>query len=201
MEPILLASASPRRRELLEARGIPLVVAPADADESVFDAFPPRERVEALAGLKADAVLPRLAAGAPRWIVAADTLVALEDPGRPGTWLTLGKPADEAEARRFLELLSGRTHSVFTGLCALDRAEGRKASRVNETRVTFSPLSEREIDWYLGTGEWRDVAGAYRAQERAGYFVERVEGSFSGVVGLPLADFYGIMAALGYRFR
>ncbi|MCX7025693.1 MAG: Maf family protein [Spirochaetes bacterium] len=202
MEKIVLASGSPRRRELLESYGIPLVVWPPDLDESAFDHLPPATRVAALASMKADAAIAALMPDDPRWILAADTLVAIDQGTRAQpSFAVLGKPSGVEEAARFMRLLSGRTHSVFTGLCAVDRATGRRIKRVNETKVSFSRLSDGDLDSYLESGEWRDVAGGYRIQERAGFHIERIDGSYTGVVGLPIADFYGIMSSLGYRFR
>jgi len=190
LEPLLLASSSPRRIETLRGYGFPLVVSPADVDESSYDALPVGERVQALAELKV-----RVGAAAapepPFWALGADTLVALDGEA-------YGKPADEAEARAMLRSLSGRTHQVLSGLCALDRRTGRVEKAISETAVTFSALGERELDWYIASGEWRGVAGAYRIQERAAFFVERIDGSYSGVVGLPLHAFYAILSRIGY---
>lgn len=189
-EPLLLASASPRRIETLRGYGFRLVVSPADVDESSYDWMPVGERVQALAELKVRAGSAS-ASEPPRWAIGADTLVALDGD-------VFGKPSDEADARAMLRALSGRTHAVLSGLCALDRRTGRIEKALSETAVTFSAMSERELDWYIASGEWRGVAGAYRIQERAAFFVERIEGSFSGVVGLPLHAFYAILSRIGY---
>ncbi len=189
-EPLLLASSSPRRIETLRGYGFPIVVSPADVDESSYDSLPVGERVQALAELKvrtASAAAPE----PPYWALGADTLVALDGE-------VFGKPSDEAEARAMLRALSGRTHRVLSGLCALDRRTGRAEKALSETSVTFSAMSGRELDWYIASGEWWGVAGAYRVQERAAFFVERIDGSFSGVVGLPLHAFYAILSRIGY---
>lgn len=191
-EPILLASASPRRLESLRRLGFDASPFAADVDESVFDDLPIHERVVALAELKARAGAAK-APYPPHWAIGADTLVSID--GK-----TFGKPGCEEEARSMLEALSGRTHTVSSGLCGLDRRTGAAELAVSETAVTFARLDPREIDWYLASGEWRGVAGAYRIQERAALFIERIEGSFSGVVGLPLHAFYGILSRIGYPF-
>lgn len=189
---ILLASASPRRIETLKKLGFDLVVVPADVDESVHDDMPVRRRVVALAELKA-----RTSSGSapfpPFWAVGADTLVSFEE-------VVFGKPADEADARAMLIALAGKTHTVSSGICVLDRRTGELHSAVSETRVHFSSLSDDELDAYVATGEWRGAAGAYRIQERAAFFVEWLEGSFSGVVGLPLHEFYAILCRIGFPF-
>jgi len=191
-EPLLLASASPRRMETLQKLGFTLVIAPADVDESIYDELPVSRRVIALAELKvhtssATAPFP------PVWAIGADTLVSLD-----GT--VFGKPADEDDARTMLAALSGKTHTVSSGICVLDRRTGELHSAVSETLVHFSSLDTVELDAYLATGEWQGAAGAYRIQEHAAFFVEWLEGSFSGVVGLPLHEFYAILSRIGFPF-
>jgi septum formation protein len=190
---LVLASSSPRRLSLLRAHGFTVTCSPADVDERVFDHLPIAERVVALARLKVvegsrEAPVP------PHWAVGADTLVSIDN-------VALGKAADRVEARSMLMMLAGRTHIVSTGVCVLNRQTGTTASALSETRVTFAPMNEAEIEGYLDTGEWIGVAGAYRAQERAAFFIERLDGSFSGVVGLPLHEFYAILASSGYPFQ
>ncbi len=167
---IVLASGSPRRRELMAKAGYDFVVRPTDADERVEGL--PRERVMALARRKAEAsseeALP---------VLSADTLVALGDQ-------VLGKPRDEADARRMLASLSGRTHQVYTGVCI--RYRGEYFVDCERTDVTFRPLTDGEIDEYIATGEPMDKAGAYGIQGGAGAFVERLEGPFDNVMGLPM---------------
>ncbi len=191
---ILLASASPRRRESLCALGFTLYAEAMDIDESVADELPVRERVQRLAQLKAAAAHAKPWSGngaKPRWILAADTLVSLNGQA-------FAKAEDRNAARHMLEALAGKTHQVYSGLALIDGDTGAVHSIVSSTDVRFAPLSGREIEGYLDTGEWRGVAGAYRIQERASFFVERVEGSFSGVVGLPLREFYVILGQAAY---
>ncbi len=189
---LLLASASPRRIETLQKLGFDLVVVPSDVDENVYDDLPLRQRVVALAELKAR-TSSALAPFPPLWAVGADTLVSLDG-------VTFGKPEDEAAARSMLVSLSGKTHTVSSGICVLDRRTGEPHSAVSETKVHFCSLSNEELDAFLATGEWQGAAGAYRIQEHGAFFVEWLEGSFSGVVGLPLHEFYAILCWIGFPF-
>ena len=170
---IVLASGSPRRRELLAKMGYEFDVCTTVVDETAFGA--PEEQVRELARRKADAACALCPDAV---VIAADTLVALD--GR-----TLGKPADDAEAMDMLRALSGRAHDVFTGLCVTDTRTGRRALCAVGTRVVFRALTEDELRAYVATGEPRDKAGAYAIQGGAGAFVEAFEGSFNNVIGLP----------------
>jgi len=187
---LLLASASPRRFDLIKGLGLSPVVEPVDFDESVFDHLPIARRVLALAEGKA-----RLSAATTshdcRWILGADTLVGLD--GK-----TYGKAENAGQAREMIQNLSGRSHTVSTGLCILDRQEGRAHSIISETEVRFASMSEPELDCYIATGEWIGAAGAYRIQETAALFVEQITGSFTGVVGLPIREFYVILLASAF---
>ena len=173
---LILGSASPRRLDLLAQIGIiPDEIRPADIDETPRRNEDARAYVRRMAAEKAEAV-PAL----PEDIVlTADTVVTA---GRR----ILGKPEDTTEARAFLTLLSGRRHRVMTALTL--RRHGRVWSRLVETQVRLRPLSAQEIDDYLASGEWQGKAGGYAIQGRAGAFVNWIEGSFSAVVGLPLAE-------------
>ena len=172
---LLLASRSPRRARLLREAGYEIDVVPADVDESRFDAEPPRRYVSRLAAAKAAAVVAR--AGG-RIVVAADTVVLIDG-------LVLGKPADRDDAASMLGRLSGRTHEVLTGVVVA--RDGRRLDAVETTRVTFATLEPPRIAWYAGTGEPDDKAGAYAVQGIGSRFVERIEGSYTNVVGLPVA--------------
>ncbi len=173
---LILASASPRRRELLASLGLRFDVIPSEVDETVPDLLPdPCLTARRLAAAKAEAVA-RLHPDAV--VVGADTLVCL---GRR----SLAKPADEADAARMLRLLSGKTHRVITGIAVCGK--GRTARASETTWVTFRPLMEQEILEYVRTGEPLDKAGAYGIQAGAGSFVARVEGCYNNVVGLPVA--------------
>ncbi len=185
---LVLASASPRRVELLALVGItPDRIEPADIDETPLkDETPPRLAARLAIG-KAGVV----AARAPDAVVlAADTVVAV---GRR----LLEKAGDEAEAVRFLKLLSGRGHRVYTGVAVA--AGGVTRHRVVETRVRFKVLSDAEITTYVASGEWRGKAGGYGIQGRAGAFVTRLIGSHPAVMGLPLYESVNLLAGAGWR--
>lgn len=173
---LLLASASPRRRDLLSAAGVAFTVAPADIDESRLPGEDPRAYVRRVATAKARAVAVR-APGAR--VIAADTTVALDGH-------VLGKPADAADATAMLTALSGRTHHVHTAVVVIDA--GRVRRRVVTTQVRFRALRPDEIAAYIATGEPFDKAGGYGIQGAGGALVDHVRGSYTNVVGLPLAQ-------------
>ena len=185
---LVLASASPRRVELLALVGIvPDRIEPADIDETPLPGETPPRLAARLAVGKALAVAER----APEAVVlAADTVVAV---GRR----LLEKAADEAEAVRFLKLLSGRNHRVLTGVAVA--AGGKVRQRVAEARVTFKVLSDAEIAAYVASGEWKGKAGGYGVQGRAGAFVTRIVGSYPAIVGLPLHETVNLLAGAGWR--
>ena len=186
--PLILASASPRRLELLHQAGIePQAVAPAGIGEAPKPAELPVHYARRMAREKAAAVAPDHPGA---FILAADTVVAL---GRR----ILPKPADEKAARACLERLSGRRHRVLGGVVVL-APDGRRAERLVTTFVAFKRLEPREIAAYLASGEWRDKAGGYAIQGRAGAFVPRINGSYSNVVGLPLSETLALLAGLGF---
>ncbi len=187
---LVLASASPRRLELLRQIGIePDAVVPADVDERPGARERPADHARRLAEAKADLVAKQHSKS---FVLAADTVVAV---GRR----ILPKPADEAAARRSLALLSGRRHRVL-GAVALIAPDGRRARRLVVTAVRFKRLELREIEAYLASGEWRDKAGGYAIQGRAAAFVPAINGSYSNVVGLPLAETAALLDGLGYRW-
>ncbi len=176
---LVLASASPRRRDLLHAMGLDFEVHPADINEDPS----PGEGAACLVQRLALAKAVRCRESHPRCLVlAADTVVVAKEPA--GEEL-LGKPTDPAAARAMLRRLSGRQHLVLTGM-ALVGPEGEPAQQLARTQVTFLPLSDALIDWYVSSGEAYDKAGAYGVQGRAALFVSRLEGSWTNVVGLPL---------------
>jgi nucleoside triphosphate pyrophosphatase len=182
---LVLASASPRRADLLHAAGVAFDVRVPDVDESTRDGESPEAYVRRVAEAKARAVI---AAGERRAVLAADTIVVIA--GR-----VLGKPRDSEDARRMLESLSGRTHVVMTAVCVVPAEDAQRAARriacqVASTAVEFDPLTPGDIDWYVATGEPMGKAGAYAIQGRASRFVSRIEGSYSNVVGLPVALVY-----------
>jgi septum formation protein len=185
---LILASASPRRLELLHQIGIePERVAPADLDETPRPRELPSDHALRLAREKAAAVASGFRGD---YVLAADTVVAM---GRR----ILGKPADEGEARRFLNLLSGRRHRVIGGVAVVDPA-GRLHARTVTSIVRFRRLSSDDVDAYLAGGEWRDKAGGYAIQGHAAVFVAFISGSYSNIVGLPLFETAQLLAGLGF---
>jgi septum formation protein len=198
MKRLFLASASPRRRDLLTKAGIPFDCVIPDIDESKRDALAPAERVLALAEDKALAASDMAPPASPRLVLAADTLVCL--PRTDGGETALGKPIDKEDARLMLNRLVGRSHIVRTGLVLLDRATGAVFSSRSDSTLRFAAMSEEEIDAYLSSGEWEGVAGAYRIQGLAAFFIDRLEGSWTGVVGLPMRELYVILQQAGFRF-
>jgi septum formation protein len=187
----VLASASPRRLDLLRQVGIePDQVLPTDVDETPGKGEAPRLVALRLATTKAESA----GADAPdAFVIGADTVVAL------GSRI-FGKPEDEADARRMLALLSGRSHRVLTGV-AVRAPDGRIASRLSETRLKWKRLAPADMDRLLRSGEWRGVAGGYRIQGTAAGVTLDLQGSYSGVVGLPLYETLALLEGLGYRGR
>jgi septum formation protein len=199
MEKLLLASSSPRRKDLLESLGLDLAIIAPDIDETIYDCQRPRDRVIALAMLKARAVARGAPYTEPRLILGADTLVCVPESSSGIDEEVLGKPVDRDDARRMIVLLSGRVHCVHTGLALIDRENGREWTARSDSTVGFSRMDYEEIETYLDSGEWEGVAGAYRIQGRAAWFIERIEGSWSGIVGLPIRELYGILKSADFR--
>ncbi|HZZ34951.1 MAG TPA: nucleoside triphosphate pyrophosphatase [Caulobacteraceae bacterium] len=186
---LILASASPRRRDLLAQIGVtPDAVEATDIDETPLKGETPRLAAMRLALAKAEAARAR---NPEAFILAADTVVAV---GRR----FLGKPEDEAEARRMFALLSGRAHRVLTAVAVI-AADGRGARRLSETRVKFKRLTPAETARLIACGEWRGAAGGYRIQGLAGAYVTALSGSYTGVVGLPLHETLSLLTGLGWR--
>ena len=178
---LILASGSPRRRELLTKMGYTFEILIPDVDENVSG--PAREVVGILSRRKAEAAAAQLSDGI---IIASDTLVSQDGD-------VLGKPADEADAHRMLSELSGNAHEVYTGVTLADAADGRRLTRVVCTRVRFRALTDEEIWAYIRTGEPMDKAGAYAIQGGAHGFVEGLEGSYENVIGFPVDDIQAML--------
>lgn len=172
---IVLASGSPRRKELLASAGIPFRVVVSDADEIAPEDMAPAEVAMSNAQAKALAVACELPASST--VIGADTIVVLDGH-------IFGKPLDGQDAVRMLHQLSGRTHQVITGVCVV--REGASETFAETTNVAFKPLSDEEVDNYVATGEPLDKAGAYGIQGGAGAFVDHIDGDYDNVVGLPV---------------
>jgi MAF protein len=177
MKKLILASQSPRRKEILQNAGLDFEVRVAGIEESQRPGEPPAAYVRRLAMEKAEAVQ----AGPGEVVLAADTVVVVDS-------TVLGKPGSQSEAKEMLRLLSGREHRVLTGICLRDSE--RSIVDCVETTVRFMPMSDDEIDWYVTTGEPMDKAGAYAIQGLGSRFIDRIEGCYWNVVGLPLSTVY-----------
>lgn len=189
MRPLVLASSSPRRAELLQAAGLPFVVRVAPVDETPHAGEAPDAYVRRLAVAKA-----RAAYAAPHELVlGADTVVVAGGESGP---VSLGKPVDADDAAAMLRQLAGRTHDVLTGV-ALVRAGEAVAVEVAATRVTFAPMTDSDVAWYVATAEPYDKAGGYAVQGLASRFVTAIDGSYSNVVGLPVQVVCRLIAGAG----
>ena len=187
---IILASVSPRRRELLRLFECDFRVIPSSFDESTVAQWPPDKHVVESAAGKASEVAAGISTGI---VIGADTIVVVDD-------RILGKPADAEDARRMLKLLSGRSHYVYTGLCVIRRSEGQTAAVLRDyvrTEVRFGCLTDEVIDAYVATGEPLDKAGAYGIQERGSVLVEGIVGDYFNVVGLPVYRLSHMLMELG----
>lgn len=189
---LILASASPRRKELLEALGVSVKVVPAHVEEKIRIGEGPVQFVRRLAKEKAEKVSVRFP---DCWVLGADTIVILGAK-------VLGKPKDRREAERFLSALSGKTHRVVTACCLTKSKENKTLLWTVSTRVTFKDMKPEEIRWYVRTGEPLDKAGAYGIQGKGAFCVKTISGSYTNVVGLPLTE---VLEALetyaGFRLK
>lgn len=183
----ILASASPRRRELLASIGLDFDVAPSDVPEVHEPGEIPEEYVARLSRDKARALASRHPS---RWVIAADTTVLLGDQ-------LLEKPADAADAARMLATIAGRTHIVYTGVTLEHADSGYRETRVAESEVRMLPLSAADIEWYVRTGEPFGKAGAYAVQGIGSMFIDSIHGSYTNVVGLPLATLFQMLRKAG----
>lgn len=185
--PIILASASPRRAQLLRQIGLPFVVRVSNACEETNAPSDPIEHVLELSRRKAEDVAAQVQAGL---VLGVDTIVVLNRD-------ILGKPSSPEEAKRMLRRLSGRTHDVFSGLTLIRAEDGQMRSDFSRTEVKMRVLSDEEIEAYVATGEPLDKAGAYGIQGRAALFIEEIHGCYYNVVGLPLSKFVKMLKAMG----
>lgn len=183
----ILASASPRRRELLESIGLAFDVMPSNVAEVRLDGEAPEEYVARLSRDKAQALA---SVHRSRWVIAADTTVLLGDE-------LLEKPVDPADAVRMLSTIAGKTHIVYTGLTLENAERDYSETRVSESEVRMLPLSREDVEWYVRTGEPLDKAGAYAVQGIGAMFIDSIHGSYTNVVGLPLATLFLMLRRAG----
>ena len=186
---LILASSSSRRAEILANAGLPFRVLSSAVDESLHPGETPAALVQRLANDKADLVTAR--AVGPAIVLGADTVVVLDDK-------ILGKPHSTEEARHMLQQLSGRTHSVLTGVALVRLPDGERRQFTESTLVHFRPITEEELSSYLATEEPYDKAGAYAIQGQAGRYIPRIEGCYFNVVGLPLSRVLSELKTLGW---
>jgi septum formation protein len=173
--------------------GLPFNIMPSRADEDYNEDLSPREVTEELAVRKVNRIIELLQGRTPPWICGADTVVSMD--GK-----IFGKPPSREDARNMLNALQGRDHHVVTAVALFNGREKSIDCRSVVSTVTFSPLSETEIDWYLNTGEWQGVAGAYKVQGLASCLISHIEGSYSSIVGLPMHEFYVMLRENGYPY-
>lgn len=186
---LILASTSPRRKELLQTLGLSFAILTSDADETTEAGLSPREIVEELAVRKASAVASRLTEGI---VLGADTIVVLDGQ-------VLGKPVDEADACRMLSSLQGREHTVYSGVALIDAETGRREVSHSRTQVRIRPLTDAEIKAYIATKEPMDKAGSYAIQGIGATLVEGISGDYFTVVGLPLCLTASMLARFGVK--
>jgi len=187
MKNIILASTSPRRKELMELLCVPFEVRASNYEEDMTLALPPEELVQHLAVCKAQAVAVGVSAGL---VIGGDTIISLD--GR-----VMGKPHTEENAQEMLRALRGKTHQVLTGLAVIDVETGQTRQAINITNVTFKPYTDKEITDYVQTGEPLDRAGAYAIQGYASLFVQEIHGDYFGVLGLSLTDLAALLKEFG----
>lgn len=185
--PFILASASPRRSELLTVLGLSFAVIPSGADETFRPGETPAGHVKRISGAKAQAV----AADHPdAWVLGADTIVVIDGQ-------VLGKPKDRADARQMLRLLSGREHDVYTGFTVIKKTASVLCRKVVRSTVVFREITEDELEWYVNSDEPYDKAGGYAVQEKGGLFAYRIRGSYSNVIGLPVSEVFEVLKQIG----
>jgi septum formation protein len=193
MEPIILSSGSLRRQEYFRLLGLPFNIMPSMLDETPRPDQSPREYTEDMAVRKINKIIDQLRGRMPYWICGADTVISVDGE-------IFGKAADRDKASAMLEKLRGRDHEVSTSVALFNGRTQTIDCRSVQSTVTFAPLSEGEMDWYLNTGEWQGVAGGYKIQGLGGCFVSSIKGSYSSIVGLPLREFYVMLLENGYQY-
>ncbi|MBR1537008.1 MAG: septum formation protein Maf [Treponema sp.] len=192
MKPIILASSSPRRQEILKLLNIPFQVKVSNFEEDYPSDIQLEQVPEFLANRKVDAVARTYPQGHEiPWILGADTMILLD--GK-----LYGKPQDNIEATKFMKDFQGKTHQVITGIALFNGDLMYASSRTVITNVTFAPMTDEEIEWYVETGDWHGAAGGYRIQGLASCFIKKIEGTNSNVVGLPIFDLYDMLKEQNY---
>ncbi len=192
MEPIILASSSPRRQEILKMLDIPFQVILPNIDETLTSSVDTEDIPELLAREKVSAVIHSLPSQQEiQWVLGADTVIVKN--GR-----IFGKPQSADEAAEFLKEFQGGSHTVITAVVLYNGKQKSTTSRVAKTKVTFAPMTDDEIQWYLESGEWHGAAGGYRIQSLASIFIEKIEGSQSCVTGLPIHELYDMLKEQNY---
>ncbi len=192
MEPIILASSSPRRQEILTKLGIPFQVIMPEIDETIPTNMESGSIAEHFATKKVEAIMRTIPSGqVVPWIFAADTLVEMNKK-------IYGKPENQEEAASFLKEFSGKEQYVISAIALFNGKLNYLSTRINKTKVRFAKMSDKEIEWYVNTGEWHGAAGGYRIQGMASCFIEHIEGSYSSIIGLPIFEFYDILKEQGY---
>ena len=192
MEPIILASASPRRQEILNNLNIPHKIMFPNISEIIPEGIALEDAPEYLATQKVQSVIKMFPPEQTiPWILGADTAIIYKDK-------LYGKPQNVSEAEEFLKVFSGHTHQVISALALFNGKLNYLDTRVSVNQVTFKKLTDKEIQWYLDTDEWHGAAGGYRIQGKAQLFIKNIKGSFSSIMGLSISDFYEIMQAHNY---
>jgi septum formation protein len=193
MEPIILASGSLRRQEYFRLLGLQFSIMPAPIDETFEKGADPKKTAEELSLRKVNKIIEILDGRRALWIVGADTLISVDGH-------IFGKPENREDAKRMLQNFQGRDQEVITAVTLFNGKEHVIDCRSVTSTVTFAPLRDSEIEWYLNTGEWQGAAGAYKIQGLASCFISNIRGSYSSIVGLPLRDFYVMLKENGYPY-
>ncbi|UTC78657.1 septum formation protein Maf [Treponema sp. OMZ 799] len=202
MKELILASASPGRKEILDSLGVLFCIKTSNFDESSINEKDPVKKCILTARGKAQSLFKVLqqneGPGTQKLILAADTLIFTENAVAPNTKIIFGKPKNEKEAEMMLKSHSGSSHFVVSAICLLDCETGLISEKQNISKVFFKPLSDEEISAYIKTKEWKDAAGGYKIQGKASLFIDKIEGSYTGIVGLPVRELYELLFEKGF---
>ncbi|UTC75542.1 septum formation protein Maf [Treponema sp. OMZ 792] len=200
MKELILASASPRRKEILDSLGVLFCIKTSNFDESSINETDPVKKCILTARGKAESLFKTFpqSESPQKLILAADTLIFTENAVAPNTKIIFGKPKNKTEAEMMLKSHSGRSHFVVSAICLLDCETGLISEKQNISKVFFKPLSDEEISAYIKTKEWKDAAGGYKIQGKASLFIDKIEGSYTGIVGLPVRELYELLSEKGF---